>query len=122
MGLKPPDVGVSGSARRAALGYYSLCPPMTSLDDALLGSAVFARVGRPGFEWDNEKAISNLAKHGVSFEEAVTVFGDPLATTVPDPAHSDAEERWWTIGLSSLQRIVVVWHTDRGDSIRLRKV
>jgi hypothetical protein len=71
------------------------------------------------FEWDTEKAISNFANHGVAFDEAVTVFGDPLATTVADPAHAEEEERWWTMGLSSHQRIVVVWHTDRGDSVRL---
>lgn len=72
-----------------------------------------------GFDWDSEKAIANFAKHGVSFEEASTVFGDPLATTVLDPSHSVDEERWFTVGLSSQQRIVVIWHTDYGDSIRL---
>jgi len=71
------------------------------------------------FERDDEKFISNLAKHGVAFEEAVTVFGDPLAATVPDPDHSVDEERWWTVGISSRQRLVVVWHTDRGGSVRL---
>jgi hypothetical protein len=77
------------------------------------------RVGDTGFEWDDEKAISNFADHGVSFEEAVTVFGDPLATTVHDPDHSDEEERWLTTGVSSSQRTLIVWHTDRGESVRL---
>jgi len=77
------------------------------------------RVGDAGFEWDTEKAISNFAKHGVSFEEAITVFGDPLAATVVDPPHSDDDERWWTIGVSSQERLIVVWHTDRGESVRL---
>lgn len=72
-----------------------------------------------GFEWDSEKAISNFAKHGVSFDEAVTVFGDPLATTLLDTDYSSDEERWLTMGLSLQQRLVVVWHTDRGESVRL---
>ena len=52
------------------------------------------------FEWDPEKATVNLVKHGVAFEEAITVFGDPLATTVLDPDHSELEERFLTTGLS----------------------
>jgi hypothetical protein len=98
----------------------SLAPPAAPpLDAALPSGSVLSRVGDAGFEWEPEKAISNFAKHGVPFEEAVTVFGDPLATTVSDPDHSFDEERWWTMGLSSQQRLVAVWHTDRGDSIRL---
>ena len=73
----------------------------------------------PGFEWDAEKATTNFAKHGVSFEEAVTVFGDPLAITVSDPDHSSGEERWMTMGVSLQQRMLVIWHTDRGDAVRL---
>jgi hypothetical protein len=73
----------------------------------------------PGFDWDAEKATANVAKHGVSFDEAVTVFGDPLASTVFDRDHSADEERWWTIGLSLDQRLVVVWHTDDGATIRI---
>jgi len=76
-------------------------------------------VADPGFEWDAEKAITNFAKHGVSFEEAVTVFGDPLAITVSDPDHSSGEERWMTMGVSLQQRMLVIWHTDRGDAVRL---
>jgi len=71
------------------------------------------------FEWDTQKAASNLARHGVSFDEASTVFGDPLARTVPDEDHSIDEERELTIGLSMALRIVVVWHTDRGDVTRI---
>jgi uncharacterized DUF497 family protein len=71
------------------------------------------------FEWDARKARSNLAKHGVEFEEAVTVFGDPLARTVPDSVHSDDENRFIIIGCSELQRVVVVVHTDGGGRIRL---
>jgi hypothetical protein len=54
------------------------------------------------FEWDDAKAQSNLAKHGVSFEEAASVFGDPLALTFPDPDHSIGEKRWLTFGVSDL--------------------
>jgi len=71
------------------------------------------------FEWEPEKAIRNLAKHGVAFQEASTVFGDPFASTIPDPDHSRSESRFVTIGLSSLQRLLVVCHTDRGHRTRL---
>ncbi|MBI4629717.1 MAG: BrnT family toxin [Candidatus Rokubacteria bacterium] len=71
------------------------------------------------YDWDPGKAISNFDKQGVSFEEAITVFGDPLAITLLDPDHSNDEERWLTTGLSSQRRLVVVWHTNRGDSVRL---
>ncbi len=71
------------------------------------------------FEWDPEKAASNLTKHGVSFDEATTVFGDPLATTVPDPDRSASEERLLTTGLSRRQRTLIVWHTDRNDTVRI---
>lgn len=70
-------------------------------------------------EWDPEKAASNLAKHGISFEEASTVFGDHLATTVPDPDHSADEERWLTTGESDRGRAVIVWHTNRGEVTRI---
>lgn len=71
------------------------------------------------FEWDPEKAQQNVEKHGVSFEEAATLFGDPLSLTIEDPLHSAAEQRWVTMGLTYKQRLVVVVHTDRGNSIRL---
>lgn len=71
------------------------------------------------FEWDPEKAASNLANHGVSFEEASSIFGDPLATTISDTDHSVGEERFLTTGLSRQQRVLIVWHTDREDVIRI---
>jgi uncharacterized DUF497 family protein len=71
------------------------------------------------FQWDPEKAASNEAKHGVSFEEASTVFGDPLATTVADPDHSEGEERFLTTGLSDRQRVLIVWHTEGEEGIRI---
>jgi len=71
------------------------------------------------FEWDENKARSNLAKHHVSFEEASTVFGDPLSLTIPDPAHSRAEDRFVIVGKSHQHRLLVVVHTERGDNIRI---
>ena len=71
------------------------------------------------FEWDSEKAKRNKEKHGVSFEEASTVFYDPLSATFDDPGHSVDEYRFITIGLSSYNRLIVVSHTDREDNIRL---
>ena len=71
------------------------------------------------FEWDEAKAFANAKKHGVSFQEAATIFGDSLAITFPDPDHSDRERRWLTFGLSRLNRLLVVVHTDRGRKIRI---
>jgi uncharacterized DUF497 family protein len=71
------------------------------------------------FRWDAQKAKSNVAKHGVTFEEASTVFSDPLSLTIPDPMHSQVEERWIIIGLSSALRLVVVSHSERDDTIRI---
>ena len=71
------------------------------------------------FEWDEEKAQANLRKHGVSFEEAQTVFTDPLAMTIPDPDHSTDEARFIIIGESDKKRILVVAHTERKKKIRL---
>lgn len=71
------------------------------------------------FEWDPRKAEINLRKHGVSFTEAGTVFGDDLAITVPDPDHSNDEDRYITIGWSDRRRLLMVSHTDRSDRIRI---
>jgi uncharacterized protein len=71
------------------------------------------------FEWDPKKAESNREKHGVSFEEAATAFGDTLSVTIPDPAHSEGERRFILIGMTAAQRLVVVAHTERGDNIRI---
>jgi uncharacterized DUF497 family protein len=71
------------------------------------------------FEWDPEKAALNLRNHGVSFEEAASVFGDPLAATIPDPEHSTEEARSITMGVTPSQRLLVVVHTDRADRIRI---
>ena len=71
------------------------------------------------FEWDPGKARQNLRKHRVSFQEAATVFGDPLAITYPDPDHSVSEYRFITVGLSSAGSFLIVSHADRGESIRI---
>ena len=67
------------------------------------------------FSRDPRKAASNLKKHGVSFEEAVTAFGDPLSVTIPDPKHSESEDRFVLLGLSASSRLVVVAHAERSD-------
>ena len=71
------------------------------------------------FEWDPQKAQSNLEKHGVSFEEASTVFRDLLSLTIDDPLHSEDEGRMIQIGISYKNRLLVVVHTERGDNIRI---
>jgi uncharacterized protein len=71
------------------------------------------------FVWDAAKAAENLAKHGVSFEEASTVFRDPLSQTGRDPDHSLDEERFIVFGLSTSGRLLVVAHVERNDTIRI---
>ncbi|HNQ21893.1 MAG TPA: BrnT family toxin [Phycisphaerae bacterium] len=71
------------------------------------------------FEWNAEKAKRNFKKHGILFEEAATVFGDPRSLTIDDPLHSTAEERWVTMGMTYRHRLVVVVHTSRGNAIRV---
>ena len=71
------------------------------------------------FEWNPAKAKKNLQKHGVSFEEASSVFYDPLAVTGADPDQSEAEERTITFGMSSQGRLLVISHTERNDAIRI---
>lgn len=73
----------------------------------------------PGFEWDGRKAASNLAKHGVSFAEAVTAFRDPCGRIVQDPRHSHSEERLALVGRSERGRLLVIMFTEREDRIRL---
>lgn len=73
----------------------------------------------PEFEWDDEKAISNLKKHGVSFEEGATIFNDPLIASISDPDHSNEEERYVSVGISVQGRLLVVVHTEREERIRL---
>ncbi len=65
------------------------------------------------FEWDAEKDQQNQGRHGVSFDEASTVFGDPFALTIKDPDHSREEQRFLTTGYTNGQRLVIVSHVDR---------
>ena len=71
------------------------------------------------FEWDEEKAASNLEKHGVSFQEASTIFMDSLSSTISDPLHSFEEQRFVTIGESAKREVLVVVHTQRDTKIRI---
>jgi uncharacterized protein len=71
------------------------------------------------FDWDENKAASNLLKHGVSFAEAKTVFDDPLYVDFYDPAHSDDEDRYLIVGESNQRRLLIVSYTERGNLIRL---
>lgn len=71
------------------------------------------------FEWNSAKAAANVKKHRVSFDEAVTVFYDPLAATFGDPDHSEAESRLVTVGYSARGRLLVVCHVERGPATRL---
>jgi uncharacterized protein len=71
------------------------------------------------FEWDDEKADSNLKKHGVSFEEGATIFNDPQIATIFDPSHSEDEERNISIGISIQGNLLVMVHTEREERIRL---
>jgi hypothetical protein len=71
------------------------------------------------FKWDPKKAARNLRKHGVSFTEAATVFGDPLSITVADPDHSIEEYRYLTVGVSNRLRALIVAHADLGDCVRI---
>ncbi len=71
------------------------------------------------FEWDDTKAAKNIKKHGVTFNEASTVFGDPLAITYADPEHSIGEYYYLTFGRSIMNRLIVVAHSDRNDRVSL---
>jgi uncharacterized protein len=71
------------------------------------------------FDWDENKAASNLSKHGVSFDEAKTVFDDPLYVDFYDPDHSEDEERYLIIGESKQGRLLIISYTERGESIRI---
>jgi uncharacterized DUF497 family protein len=78
-----------------------------------------ANAGNPtqyDFEWDPKKARANRAKHGVSFEEAATVFTDPRMLTIYDDEHSGSEDRWITLGVSAIGHILVVCHTFREEA------
>lgn len=84
-----------------------------------------AQEGHYSFEWDQQKAASNLVKHGVVFEQAATVFLDVLALTVYDEAHSQYESRWFTLGLDESGSLLAVAHTYQSTSdshVRIRLI
>jgi uncharacterized protein len=70
-------------------------------------------------EWDLEKAAANLRKHGVSFEEAATILGDPLSVTLPDPDHSQQEQRYLLLGRASSGRLLIVSHSEEAQRVRI---
>jgi hypothetical protein len=82
-------------------------------------SDVVFEAGAVTFEWDTRKAAANRAKHGVSFEEAATVFADPDARLFDDPDHAVDELRFLIVGLSAATRVLLVVHLERGERIRL---
>jgi uncharacterized DUF497 family protein len=71
------------------------------------------------FEWDQNKSEKNVKKHGITFDEAKSVFNDPFAITIDDPDHSNDEYRYIDIGLSSKGSLLVVWYTERNENIRI---
>jgi len=71
------------------------------------------------FEWNRSKADENRRKHGISFEDAATAFGDPLSLTIPDPSHSLGESRYLLLGQTFRGTLVVVSHVEHNDSIRI---
>jgi uncharacterized DUF497 family protein len=99
------------------LGYFATPASRAVVD---FGGGLKSHSPMPlGFEWDDNKARTNASKHGVRFEEATTVFADPLSLTISDPAHSQAEDRFVIIGSSYEGKLLVVAHTERGDNIRV---
>ncbi len=74
---------------------------------------------KQAFEWDAKKAQSNLKKHGIAFDEGLTVFLDPLSITINDPDHSDQEQRHIDIGTSDRGRVLVVVYTERSANLRI---
>ena len=71
------------------------------------------------FEWDTQKVASNLRKHGVSFDEAISVFADALALTFADTDHYESEDRSRTYGISNKGRLLVIVHTERRENVRI---
>jgi len=71
------------------------------------------------FDWNPEKAQSNVKKHSITFDEASTVFSDRLSLTIHDPIHPEVEERFISMGTSCRNRVLTIVHTDQGDRIRI---
>lgn len=100
--------------------FLALSSPLQHFTDFLLQSVMTdAYEGQGRFEWNPDKAQSNIRKHHVTFEEAMSAFRDPFSLTTPDPDHSDAEDRLLLMGLSDRQRLLIVVYAERGDTLRL---
>lgn len=108
--FQSPIIGETNPAGLPSLGVRQL---------TLARSVESGYGGLMEFEWDAGKAARNLAKHGVSFHKAATVFGDPLAMTYPDPDDSEGEDRFLTFGHPAEGDLLTVSHTDRGDRTRI---
>ena len=114
-------VQCSGRASQRLCHQHRPCAPLIAALDAFLPHSIrriFRFMGLT-FEWDEAKASENLRKHGVSFAEASTVFADPLSRTIPDPLHSDEEDRFVVLGESASGHTLVVVHTHWGENIRI---
>lgn len=96
-------------------------PALGAKKDGIVSTATGTgrALGEVSVIWDERKNQANQKEHGVAFEEAATVFYDPLEITVDDPAHSYAEHRFWTVGQSSTGRLIVLSYTERGSTIRI---
>lgn len=97
------------------------CTPRRSCDvrPKLKLNSNGSKLGSVEFEWDPEKAAANATKHKVQFYEAMTVFADPLELMISDPDHSEAEQRFLSIGASTTGRLLVVAYTERAGRIRI---
>ena len=107
-------------AQPTALAFAHL-PEARDAERAEDGRGAAGRIytSRVIFTWDVRKNAANVKKHGVDFREAATVFYDPLSITFPDEDHSDDEERFLTIGASARGSVLVISHTEEGDTIRI---
>lgn len=117
--IRGPKVRLPRSKPGASGGVYKDQADLPCEQWPLVGVCATLYDSRMEFEWDSEKAARNAAKHGVSFVEAATVFGDPLAITYFDPYHSDKEDRFLTFGQAGDGRMLLVSHVDRADCIRI---
>lgn len=119
--MRPNALALNPPAPTAARPRHAECAPVgfSALLDRTLDACIHACIPSTvaDFEWDEEKAKRNLEKHGIDFADAVTVMNDTMALTMPDPA-SDEDERFVTLGVDALGRLLVVGYTWREDRIR----
>ena len=108
---------VAGRGELPALGAKNLGAKKDGIVSTAAGTGL--ALGEVSVIWDERKNQANQKEHGVAFEEAATVFYDPLEVTVDDPAHSYSEHRFWTVGQSSMGRLIVLSYTERSSTIRI---